>query len=287
MTDVNRYFLTTSNFRKLVYKSHVEVGENIVEAYRQVFEGADLMPYLNHNEVKTLLKSILFLQKSEDALSILEKEGQKKFAERKRLDSPSKFLFVAGAPKYHAKSNCETLQADFENFEVPEEISSRGAGEVKSFREFALKNRKLLSEGREDVFQMRLRSQYRLTQPLGKVSAPNSGTSPWGMDNEIKIDEIVARIHKAINKIESFKESEEGNKAYEAYMYASTKILFSEGGMDSVKRQLLEAKRELIGLIVDYHVKKEMGGSVTYSEELLKLFGFEPCRVCCPVNLAF
>ena len=148
VTDEVKYYLTTSNFRKLVFNSHIVVGDNIVEAYRQVFEGADLTPYLNHKEVKSLLKSILFLQKSESALVALEKASQKRIEHSKRLDSPSNFLFVAGAPKYHANSNCETLRADFENFEVPEEISNRGSGEVKSFREFALQNRRLLTEGR-------------------------------------------------------------------------------------------------------------------------------------------
>lgn len=258
-----------------------------MEAYRQVFEGADLTPYLNHKEVKSLLKSILFLQKSESALTALEKASQKRIEQSKRLDSPSNFLFVAGAPKYHANSNCETLQADFENFEVPEEISNRGPEEVKSFREFALLNRRLLTEGREDVFQLRLKNQFHLKQPLGKISAPNSGASSLSMENQLGIDEVVARIHKSIQKIESFKGTEDGAKAVKKFMYSSTKSLFSGGNLSDVERELLETKRELINLILDYHIKKEAGGSVTYSEDLLRLYGFEPCRVCCPIDLGF
>ncbi len=281
MTDEIRYYLTTSNFRKLVFKSHIVVEDNIVEVYRQVFEGADLTPYLNHKEVKSLLKNILFLQKSESVLISLEKESQKKIEQSSRLDSPSKFLFVAGAPKYHANSNCETLRADFENFEVPAEIYNRGPTDVKNFREFALKNRNLLSEGREDVFQLRLKNQFNLKLPLGKISAPNSGTSILSIENELQIDEIVARIYKMIKKVESFKQTEEGSNAVKNFMYASTKNLFSGAKLSDIERELLETKRELINLILDYHIKNEMNGSVTYSEDLLRLYGFEPCRVCC------
>ena len=107
------------------------------------------------------------------------------------------------------------------------------------------------------------------------------------MENGLEIDEVVARIHKAIQKIESFKQTEDGAKAVKNFMYSSTKSLFSGVNLSDTERELLETKRELINLILDYHVKKEAGGSVTYSEDLLRLYGFEPCRVCCPIDLGF
>jgi hypothetical protein len=286
MNDNQKYYLTTSNFRKLVFKSQIEVGEDIFEAYRQVFEGADLEPYVSHKEVKVLLKSILFLQKSEDALAHLEQESKARAAQRKRLDSPSRFLFLTGTPKYHTDNRCETLRADFENFEVPDEIVERGNEEVRRFRKFAQENRKLLSEQREDVFQMRLRSAFRLTRPLGKISAPNSGTTLAGqMKDSLAIDQVVARIHSAITKLETFRQTDEGKRAIKAYMYASTKVLFEQTNLSDVDRELLETKRDLISLVLQYHVMKHRGGAVTFSAKLLGLYGFEPCGVCCPGEL--
>jgi len=283
MTEHHKYYLTTSNFRKLVFKSHIEVEDDIMAAFREVFEDADLAPYLSHKEVKSLLKCIIFLQKSDEVLAKMEKQSQERIADKKRLDYPNKFLFVAGAPKYHFSGGCKTLGADFENFEVPDEVQNRGPEEMKKFREFALENRKLLSEGREDVFCLRLKNQFHLTQPLGKVSAPNSGTSSLAVNDEIKIDDVVASIHKTIAKLEDFRATEEGRK----YMYASTKALYDSKKLGNIERELLETKRELINLVLNYHVKKEKGGAVTYSAELLKLFGFEPCGVCCQEEVRF
>lgn len=282
MNHQNTYYITASNFRKLIFTSAVEIEGSISEVYKDIYEDADLAPFLNHKEAKKVRKSMVFLQKADAVLIAMEKANLEHRTQRKSLDSRSKFLFVSGSPKYHLNNACETLSQDFDNFEVPEKIAARGVDEVRRFREFAKQNRKLLGEGREDVFKLRLKSKFSLTSDIDRVLLPNSGrvTAPIA-DASIGLDGLKSKIEKIIEKLESFKTTEEGKAAIKAYMYASVGTLSDGRTLTDNGRSLLENKRDLINLVLQYHVHKYKGGNVSFSANLLALYGFEPCGTCC------
>lgn len=282
MNHQNTYYITASNFRKLIYRSVVKIDRPISEVYKEIYEGADLAPFLNHKEARKVRKSMIFLQEADAVLIAMEKANLEQQKQQNSLDSHSKFLFVSGPPKYHVNNACETLSKDFDNFEVPEEIEARGSAEIRSFRKFAQQNRKLLGEGREDVFLLRLKNKFNLISHMGRVSLPNSGgvTAPVA-DASVGLDGLTSKIEELIEKLESFKTTEEGKMAIKAYMYASVSTLTDSRNLTDAASNLLENKRDLINLVLEYHVHKHKGGNVSFSADLLALHGFEPCGTCC------
>lgn len=282
MTYEKKYYITASNFKKLVFRSQTMITKNILDIYRDAYDKADLGSFINQKEAAKLTKSAIFLREADDHLIAMENENKARQKQRKNLDSPSKFLFVAGSPKYHVNNACETLSKDFDNFEVPDEIESRGSAETKRLREFAQENRKLLGEGREDVFLLRLQSKFKLKSRIDRVSFPNSGKVITSVDDRSKsVDDLVSMIDEVIQKLQSFAETEEGRKATKDLIYAPVNILNYQNNLSGVERSLLENKRNLINLVLQYHIQKYKGGDVTFSAELLKLYGFQPCGKCC------
>ena len=83
------------------------------------------------------------------------------------------------------------------------------------------------------------------------------------------------------------KNTEEGKQAIKRRMFASTRALFDGTKLSDVESELLETKRQLINLVLDYHVKKEKDGAIVYSAEFLALHGFEPCGICCSHGVDF
>lgn len=287
MSHQEKYFITSSNFKKLVFASKIWIHSEISEVYREIFDKANVSNLINHNEARRIRKVILFLQESEERLISLE--AQNKFTSgRKPLNSSTgNFLFESGPPKYHTSSSCETLSKDFDNFEVPEEVISRGEDEVKAFRDFARANRKLLGEGKEDIFLLRLQNQFSLHSRIGKVSFPNSGKIDVPSQTiQISPNEIADKIEVAIEVLNSFRATPEGLVAFKKLMYAPINRLHdSELSFTEVERSLLEGKRNLINLIMQYHIQKHRGGNTTFSAKLLEMYGFKACGSCCEDNI--
>lgn len=277
------YYITRSNFKKMVFSSKIEVEDNIIKLYKEVYDKLDLTPYINYREIKSLKKQILFLEKTEDFLMTLEKDSRIKNTKTSNRSSNSDFIFNdLGSPRYHLDSTCKTLSNNYLNFEVPEEITSRGLDEIASFRKFAYDNRKLLNEGREDVFLLRLKGRFRLQHPIGRIEFDNSGrTSVSDTEDSCDLAGLQDKIKITIEKIEYFRQTEEGRKAIKSYLYASIKHLTTNINLNNSEKELLEFKRDLINLIINYHIRKNKVNGTTFSKYLLFLYGFEPCGKCC------
>lgn len=287
MSTQGKYFITSSNFKKLVQASRIEVNDSITDVYREIYNTTDLSKILNHNEARRIRKSTLFLQESEARLLELEKLNKFKTTQSRQTASANKFIFESGAPKYHTSSSCETLTRDFDNFEIPEEIRLRGENEINAFKDFAKANRKLLGEGKEDIFLLRLQNQFNLKSRIDKVSFPNSGKIDMPMQHgHAHLSEIIAKIEVTIEILNSFTATEEGRHAIKKLMYAPQRILYDEEiSLSDIERTLLETKRDLINLILQYHTQKNMGGTTTFSASLLEFYGFKPCGICCKENI--
>jgi hypothetical protein len=283
----DKYFITSSNFKKLVQASHIKVNENLTDVYQKIYSTSDLSKILNHNEARSIRKSTLFLQESEKQLLELEKLNKINNSASKQTTSTKKFIFESGAPKYHTSSSCETLTRDFNNFTIPDEIRRRGESEIEAFIEFAKANRKLLGEGKEDIFLLRLQTQFKLESRIDKVSYPNSGKFdiPSQYEN-VNLSDITARIEVTIEILNSFTATEEGKNAVKKLIFAPLKRLYEdEIILSAIERSLLETKRDLINLILQYHTYKHKDGTVTFSASLLEFYGFKPCGVCCKENI--
>ena len=276
-----KYFITSSNFKRLLYRSNIDSGDNILKTYSDVYESADLKPYISHKEIKLLNKELMFLQKTEEFLISLEKENKEK-SKKNNITSgvSSDFLFVSGPPKYHINSECETLYKDFSNFQIPEEIKSRGQEEIEKFRKFASKNKKFLNEGKEDLFLHHLKTEFKLKYDVNKVLYENSGKTSIEV-GEFDLDRIALKINKAIEGIEKIRTTEEGKKSIEAYLYASPNKVLKHDNLSPIDKELLEIKKDLLCYVSVYNVNKYASEGVEYTKSLLNLYGFEPCGKCC------
>lgn len=282
MNQEKKYYVTTSNFKNIVLRSEIQIESDIFEIYKKAYDKIDLSSYINYKEAQSIRKSAIFLEQTDELLISLQQKNEEKIQRRKNLESSSNFLFVAGAPKYHIDDTCKTLSNDFANFEVPEEILIRSKEDVKKFREFAIKNRKILTEGKEDLFLQSLKTTFSLQSDISKIVLPNSGRTNFHKPSEIaSIDDVTLRIEKLIHEIELLRKTDEGEKVFKNYVFASTKKLISDKNLSDTARELLEIKRHLINSVLQYNAMKNARGDLTFSASLLKLYGFEPCGICC------
>ena len=83
MNHQNTYYITASNFRKLIYRSVVKIDRPISEVYKEIYEGADLAPFLNHKEARKVRKSMIFLQEADAVLIAMEKANLNSRSSRK------------------------------------------------------------------------------------------------------------------------------------------------------------------------------------------------------------
>lgn len=284
MTDDNKkYYITQSNLRKLVFRAGL-VEHNLSKLYERIYDQQDLKDYFSIAEAQHLHSLALFLQQSEDYL--IELTTKTNQSGKKSHDSS--FVFVSGPPKFHKDGTCETLTKDFNNFEIPEEIKARGQASVADFREFASKNRRLLGEGKEDVFLNRLQRQFHLSSSIGKVSFVNSGRSLLpGHDVNYTLEQFAVEIKKAVHQIEAIRKTEEGARAFASHIYAPPTRLLKTSALDPIARQVLEHKRDLIELVTAYVTKKHTGGDRIFSGHLLSAYGFQPCGMCCQDEIGF
>ena len=277
MNEHAKYHITQSNLRKLVYRSGV-VERDLSNLY-EIIQDFKLRDLLSSTEMRNLGSLSSFLLKSEAYLLDLAKQSK---ASSSVANQASSMIFVSGAPKYHKDNTCKTLTKDFENFEIPVEILQRGDSAVRDFREFATINRKLLNEGKEDIFRLRLKSQFHLTSDIGKVSFTNSGRAPLPVSSfGTDLNQLAAAIVTAAARVESLRETEEGAKALQNYRFASPSRLTQGGELNACERQVLERKRDLIALVTEYVVRKHNGDGTVFSQQLLEVYGFEPCGICC------
>ena len=281
MPNNNKFFITKSNFKKIVFKTKLNIDQNISKIFESIYSDINLRPYINDKEASTIKKTIDFLECSEEFLLNIKDDTIKG---KTNFSSNSNFIFVSvSSPKYHKNSSCETLSNDFENFEIPSEIMERGKDEIKKFREFANKNKKLLKDDKEDVFIFKLTYEFKLTTHINKILFNNSGYVDLYKQSE---KDIEVKIKETIEKIESFRETEEGRNAIRGYIYSSVR---NTENLKPLEKELLLYKRLLIDLVMQFNVNKfkNENEDITFSEKLLEFYGFQKCAMCFPEKIEF
>lgn len=277
----DEYFITAANFKALVHRSMLEVETATEQAYQNVYEKVSLKPYINEKEIIALNKQILFLEKTSDYLIGLESDARELHAGVGRIRSRY-YVFDSGPPKYHSSDECKSLNKDFLNFLIPNEIRERGDDEIDRFKKFAEANKKLVWEGREDVLILRLRGEFKFKENIEKITISNSGSRVFSGDDGSDPVDVAVRIQNTIDEIEKIRSSEDGSKAISAYLYARpTNELRNRRGLSSIEREVVRLKGNLVEDTLRYNVLKHKGHNVRFSEKLLQLFGFQPCGLCC------
>ena len=259
------------------------MDSEILASYKELYEKDDMSLYVSKKELSGLTKDLFFLQKSEDFLILHERKGrEERRLKTHKFKSPSSWIFVPGAPKYHIDDKCESITNHFNNFHMPDEIQNQGEIAIIEFRKFAQDNKKLIFEGREDVFLERLKIKFNLKQPIGSVSHENSGSVVEITDEFTTLEELEIEIKKSIRNIEEIRSTEEGKKSIAAYLYARPDVnLKYHRNLSAIDKNLLLNKSRLLDCIRKYNIYKYKNGHIEYSKGFLEFYGFEPCGKCC------
>lgn len=280
MMNTDKYAITTSNFKKLVQSTKIDIEEDIITTFRSIYADTNLRPYLNDKEATDIRKLTEFLLNSEKQGSALHKQREKQAHPLANKPTSNRYLFTSAssAPSYHKSLNCKTLANDFENFEIPLEIRDKGVDQVNRFRDFAKENRGLLKNGKEYLFIQRLKDEFRLKCDIHKISFHNSGKVEVSKMSTPNIKENILQI---IKRLEELRATEEGALSIRKYMFApstAARSLRDNRNLNDTDREVLDHKKNLLDLIIEFNIQKSDG--LNFSESLLQFYGFKKCGIC-------
>lgn len=246
--SINKYAITTSNFKKLVQRTKIEIEEDIITTFKSIYSETNLRPYLNKKEATDIRKLAEFLINTEKYGSALQKQLEKSALPAVNKAMPNHYLFTSAslAPSYHKSIDCKTLANDFENFEIPLEIREKGEGEVNRFRNFAKENRGILKNGKEYLFIQKLKDEFRLKCDINKISFHNSGKVEVSRMSTPNIKENITRI---IERLEEIRATEDGRLSLTKYMFApstAARALRENETLNDTDREVLEHKKSAL-----------------------------------------
>ncbi len=285
--SMNKYAITTSNFKKLVQRTKVEIEEDIITTFKSIYSETNLRPYLNQKEATDIRKLTEFLVNTEKYDSALQKQREKIALPVANNATSNHYLFTSAsvAPSYHKSVDCKTLANDFENFEIPLEIRNKGNDEVNRFRNFAKENRGLLKNDREYLFIQKLKDEFRLKCDINKISFHNSGKVEVSKMSTPNIKENISQI---IKRLEEIRATEDGMQSITKYMFApstAARALRENENLNETDREVLEHKKNLLDLIIEFNIQKSDG--LNFSETLLQFYGFKKCGICFSDEMRF
>lgn len=225
------------------------------------------------------------------AIQELLKDPEKYFDEIyvpiKREDTYS-LISEAKKPCYHKSPNCERLNADYENYEIPSDIVEQGPIVVKEFRKW-FKTVQHLIETKPDAFVMHLQARWGIITNPRAISRENSGSSM--MDN-YSIEDLEEKIDGLIKEAGRFYYHSSKNKTILSkfskmtYLANSTSKLSSNntGFSDQEVKNLLrdynnEYKKPLKNLLIEYY-RLKLNPEIQMQGYLLENLGFVECRHC-------
>tara|TARA_B110000908_G_scaffold97774_1_gene115441 strand:+ start:2193 stop:3092 length:900 start_codon:yes stop_codon:yes gene_type:complete len=202
---------------------------------------------------------------------------------------PNKFIFESGIPSYHGGPDCERLQANFENYEIPAEIEDKGEAKIEEFRKF-FKDNITLFNTMHDAFMAQVKSKFRIRNTPKKVEFNNTGSTRV---SNLSAQEINKNIQELLKEMEEYRNSSEEIKKeikMVGYRTHAARIWDKNGNEirrinipGSVTKQWHDYKNSLKHLLKEYF-KIRLNPEFMFDEEIMKQLGFNPCSHCLAVN---
>lgn len=204
-----------------------------------------------------------------------------------------KYVFEGKKPAYHNDLNCERLNSNFKNFEIPEEIKEKGTEEIMRFRNWFKENYSLLE--RPDVFEMRLHMAFGVLINPKAINFTNSG--PAELENlnleqlEEKIDGLLKEAGRFYYKSEMHQTIIRKFGKYTFLAYKDDEIQrndtrYSDNEIKAFLRNYDEQfKKPLKNLLIHYY-RVKLNPDLKMEGKLLEQLGFVPCGNCCSYTLS-
>ncbi len=199
-----------------------------------------------------------------------------------------KYVYEGKSPAYHNDSNCDRLNADWENYEIPSDIRDRGPDAVLEFREW-FETVAHLIEDRPDAFVMRLQARWGIVTNVNAISRGNSGHLE--LDN-ITIKDLESRIDNLIKSAGRFYYRSAKTKAvlrqFSKYAFLGDQdepIKNNRtGSPDHEVKELLRYynnhfKKPLKKDLIEYY-RLKLNPNIQMEGYFLENLGFKPCGSC-------
>ncbi|MEI7946963.1 MAG: hypothetical protein WCJ02_09710 [bacterium] len=200
------------------------------------------------------------------------------------------YVFESGSPAYHCAYDCERLNSDYTNYEIPPQIVAKAENEndpsiIETYRNWFKANMYLLDSER-NKFSIRFFGEFKFEPDFRLIAHPNSGSTKFtNLDLsqlEEKIDQLIISAAKEYHSNEIVRKW--GNKYWLGRRlekpFPSEINLIDETCIRNCLRQyenniIAPLKQNLI----DYY-KVKYNPELSFEGTLLQQLGFIACRVC-------
>lgn len=199
-----------------------------------------------------------------------------------------RYVYEGGKPAYHAKPDCDRLNSNYRNFEIPEEIREKGKDEVLKFRSWFKENQYLLEK--PDVFVARLQMAFGVTMNPKAIDYENSGVE---VKENLNLEELEKRINKYISDAGQYfnnadQEKKDIIRRFQKYTFLAysnkdiqnNNTRFSDEALKKFLKQYdVHFKRPIKDLLIEYY-RVLHNPDLKFEGNLLEQLGFRPCGSC-------
>ncbi len=199
-----------------------------------------------------------------------------------------RYVYEGGKPAYHANPDCERLNSNYRNFEIPEEIRERGKEEVVKFRGWFKENQYLLEK--PEIFVARLQMAFGVTMNPKSIDYENSGVV---IQENLNLEELENRINKYIAEAGQYYNNADQEKkdiirsfqkfTFLAYSKKSIQKNYTRFSDEALKKFLkqydVHFKRPIKDLLIEYY-RVLHNPDLKFEGNLLEQLGFRPCSSC-------
>jgi len=199
-----------------------------------------------------------------------------------------RYVYEGGKPAYHSRPDCERLNSDYRNFEIPEEIREKGKEEVFKFRDWFKKNQYLLEK--PDVFVARIQMAFGVTMNPKAIDHENSGVEE---KENLNLEELEKRINKLLSDAGQYfnnadKKKREVIRRFQKYTFLAyskndirnnTTSVSDEAIKNFLKQYDIHFKRPTKDLLIEYY-RVLHNPDLKFEGYLLEQLGFQPCGAC-------
>ena len=283
------YYLTNSNFGKLLGTLYFDLPMNYADAYINYYScyrlaSFDLdLHFFTKDEARALViadKLIKDIQFIATEVQIARcKDEQKKWVEKIVL------------PAFHSHKKCNLLSSDFENFLIPESCPESRREEYRTYF-LTHKDRYGYAENKVApiVFCRLLQAKFNLSEELVDLEMHHFSRTNYDNSEVVEFNHTLDFEKEAINIQEmidrfSTRVSEcKPNEVRSAYYRQNSEFLSEE------KRAMIatiqQERKQIYARILNFYFQKLFKEGADIPLHILELAGFQPCKGCCKHLLA-
>ncbi|BFU59580.1 MULTISPECIES: hypothetical protein [Rodentibacter] len=268
-------YITNYNYRNLIKTLDINIPSYFKKEYYRGYQLKDIpldLAYFSENEAKLLVISDLLYRD----LSNLNRRMY--FIQNKQ--EQNKWVFKLGMPAYHAHSECEALNSDFENILRPASLKDE---DVKAYGEMILANKERYQAGTEIsviiAFCQELKDTFKLEesiQEIARLPKRYENTGIYEAFFNLASEEQLAEIKRVSRLFRLYVQdsSKERVRCFSALLHSDD--LCEE---DQLKMEKIQAlKYQLQMWILHFHFQYAFSQGIDITEKILHLSGFRRCR---------